>query len=350
MIDRLSPLLFAAACALAPASASATWSSPQSLGAHVALGELSCATASVGKVVCAARRNLAQLQTNVFDGARWSGWTPVAGFVSSAPSCADDGAGKVLCAAGGVGYQLVATVFDGSAFGPLAAAPGGAIVSAPSCAALSAGNVVCLARSKNGNMTSAAHGAAGWSAFTAIATPIFSVPSCAPDRIGNAICGFLDGTQTLTFMRYDGAAWTAPLAFGAGGQGGRPTCSELGLAGQVFCSNRGGDGRIYSYRYFGGGWNTVQWSGPYIANSLPAAQSTVSCGLFGVGQIVCGVEALADSALWTVQFDATANSLSTWTKVGGALLGAPACTALSAGQAVCALMGVDNLATSVTGQ
>lgn len=357
MLKTLTSVAFAAACALAPIPALAAWSAPVSMGPSTTLADISCTPAGAGRVACAARRTQNRLQVNVYNGGTWSGWTLLAGVVSTSPSCADDGAGKVLCAAGGVGYTLVATVFDGASFGPLAVAPGGAITSQPSCASPSAGNFMCLARSLTGGLTWATYGGA-WSAFGQIATPAYSAPGCAPDRMGNAICAFLTNTGHPLALRFDGANWTPTLDIGATGVGNiipgisKPTCAEMGTPGLVSCFVEKINTENVFSRFLGGAWTLANWCGGCgVSGPLGTASGAASCGVEGPTRIICGFQAAGQyaSALWTTEIDASGNGHYHVT-APGPILGMPGCAGLGDGRVLCALTGANNRATSVVGQ
>ena len=343
----LSLSLFATAYCLATSPAWAAWSSFLTMGSTVVVADASCATPKSGQIVCAVRSLQNTLVVNIFNGTKWTGWTALPGVataVTSNPGCADDGAGKVICGARGATSALVATVFNGTAFGSLTTA-GGQITSAPSCAALSAGKVVCVARSASGGLTSSVFNGTAWSAFASITTPAYSAPGCAPDRAGNAICLFLTNTSAVLAARYNGTSWTPAINIG-GRASGEPICTEFGVAGKVACFARGTDTALWGIQFNGGTWSTAGWS---LWGSLGGlVESKASCALLvGPSQIVCGVQGTVDGALYGNQYNGT--TWLGWVRVGGTILGTPACTKLASGKALCAVTGVNNQGSSATG-
>jgi hypothetical protein len=128
-------------------SASATWSGFRSMGTTVTLGEPSCVQLAAQDVVCVAQSQQSTLMTNRFTNNAWSGWTNLAGAVSSDPRCVNDGNGHAVCGVrSGTTRTLVATVFDGTNWSAFIDS-NGQIFSGPSCALLRSTKVLCAARS-----------------------------------------------------------------------------------------------------------------------------------------------------------------------------------------------------------
>jgi hypothetical protein len=69
--------------------------------------------------------------------------------------------------------------------------------------------------------------------------------------------------------------------------------------------------------------------------------------MVSAGQLVCATVGISDGALWVDQFNGT--SWLGWTRLGGAGIGATACSSLISGKVVCMMLGVNNKGTSVTG-
>jgi hypothetical protein len=63
-------------------------------------------------------------------------------------------------------------------------------------------------------------------------------------------------------------------------------------------------------------------------------------------QLVCGVFAVTDSALWVDQFNA---GWGGFTRLGRTTVGNPSCTTLGVGKVLCAVVGVNNKVSSIVG-
>jgi hypothetical protein len=96
--------------------AMAAWGSFVQMGSTTVNSDVSCATTTGGQAVCGASGFTNTLLMNQFNGSTWSGWTKLAGAISSTPSCANDGNGHVICAARASNGGMVATVFNGTAW------------------------------------------------------------------------------------------------------------------------------------------------------------------------------------------------------------------------------------------
>lgn len=336
----------AAASAMQPTTGLAAWSAFKSMGTTLVARDISCATASSGKVVCAARTAQNGLAVNVLNGALWLGWTPVMSVVAtSSPSCADDGAGKVLCVARNADGGFTGVLFTGTGFlSPFNATA--SLFSGPNCAGLAANWIICLARNSTGGLISRIfNGATGaWLGPQTIATLAYSTPGCASDRAGGAICMFLSNANAGVVVRHNGASWSAGINLG-GQASDEPTCSTIGAAGKVLCTARGTNAAIFVNIFNGGPFVLGGWSGWGSIGGIVA--SKVSCGSLGPSNVVCAGQGTVDSALYSNVYNGT--TWAGWFRNGGAIYGPPSCAAFTAGKALCAVTGVNNRATSTTG-
>jgi len=332
---------------LVSSSVWAAWSGFVSMGTTAALGDPSCAQRVSGDVVCAARSLKQTFQVNTFTGTAWSGWTSLAGNIYSAPSCTSDGNNKVFCAALSATSSLMVTVFNGTSWSTPASV-GGQLTSAPSCASFSAGKLVCVARSLTGGLTWSAFNGTAWSAFGNLAATTISAPGCAGDGAGGVVCAVnslntTSKTQPVLANRFNGTSWQGFLNLG-GVPTTDPTCTPTGISGQVMCFARGSDSALWRAEFTGGTWSLAHWL-PWA--SLGGLVGKSDCSTVTAANVVCATVSVQDGALWTDQFNGT--SWLGWTRLGGTGLGAPSCSPLISGKVLCAMLGVNNKGTSVTG-
>jgi hypothetical protein len=173
-----------------------------------------------------------------------------------------------------------------------------------------------------------------------------SAPSCTGDGAGGAVCAALTTVNhALVAFRYNGTVWSAALNI-AGEASSAPNCAKLGLPGQVVCFALGRDSAVWGRRFNGGTWSIANWS-PW-ASIGGVAFTEPSCTSTGANQMVCGVVATTDSALYANQWNGSA--WLGWVKTGAsAALRAPSCVGLTTGKALCAFTTVPNKAASTVG-
>jgi hypothetical protein len=144
--------------------------------------------------------------------------------------------------------------------------------------------------------------------------------------------------------RYSGTSWDGFI--NTGGQGtGEPTCTNFGVAGQAVCFARGTTTALFGNRFPGGTWAAGTWTGWGTLGGLVGAKA--GCASSAPSQIVCGISALTDSALWVDQFNGT--SWGGFVRVGQTTVGNPSCAALGGGKVLCAVVGVNNKVSSTVG-
>jgi hypothetical protein len=334
-------------------SASATWSGFRSMGKTVTLGEPSCVQFDVQDVVCVAQSQQSTLMANRFTNSAWSGWTNLAGAVSSDPSCVNDGNGNVVCGVrSGTTGTLVATVFDGTNWSAFIDS-NGQIFSAPSCALQRKTKVLCAARSLTSTLANAIlnTSTSAWGSFKTVAAMLTSAPGCANDNNGDVICAMnalvTATNDTIVVNRFDGAKWEGFLTLQGGISGSSPSCTSLGVKGQVVCFDRANNLAIYANLFKSGLWQNSNWSG-WRGITGGNFGPRVSCAMPSAGSIACGVLYVPDSFMYTATFDGT-----TWTafgKIGTKPMAAgPACATLANGKVICAAVGLNSQAGSVTG-
>jgi len=185
----------------------ASWGSFTSMGSTTVNADVSCAPTSGGKAVCAATGMSNTLLVNEYSGSAWSGWTKLAGAVTSAPSCASDGNAHVVCAARGTSGGLSATIFNGTAWSTEVKVKA-TLSSGPSCASLGGGRVLCAARSSTGGLASTVFNGSTWSTFVNQTANSTSAPNCASDDAGRVICAMIDDTSSTIVT----ATKTSPFA------------------------------------------------------------------------------------------------------------------------------------------
>jgi hypothetical protein len=332
--------------------ASATWSGFRSLGPDSTIGEPSCAQVASGQVVCMARNQTSTLMVNEFSNSAWSGWTGLPGVVTSDPSCANDGAGNVVCGVRSATNTLAATVFNGTKWSAYIDSKG-QIFSTPSCALLRNTKVLCAARSQTSGLGNALLNTATstWGSFKVVAGMLTSAPGCAGDSDGDVICAMnalvTATNDTIVVNRFDGAKWEGFLTLQGGISGTSPSCTPLGVKGQVVCFDRANNLAMYANMFKSGLWATTNWTGwrPITGANIGPR---LSCAMSTAGHLACGVQYMPDSFMYAATFDG-----STWTsfgKVGTKPISAgPACGTLSSGKVLCAVVGFNNQSSSTTG-
>jgi len=323
--------------------AMATWGSFVSLGSTTVNSDVSCTASSGGQAVCAASGFTNALLVNQFNGSTWSGWTKLAGAISSAPSCASDGNGHVVCVARASNGGMVATVFNGTAWSAEVKLKA-SLASAPSCATLGGGRVLCAARSVTGALTSSVFNGTTWSAFDNQAETLTSGPGCGSDDAGRVVCAMNDTSSNVVVNRYNGTGWDGFLNLG-GRATGEPTCTNIEESGQVVCFARGTDSSLNGNRFNGQIWVTGNWLGWGFEGGLIGPKG--SCAVITTNQLVCGVFGVIDSALWVNEFTGTQ-----WTgfqRLGQTTVGSPSCTTLGGGKVLCTAVGVNSKVSSIVG-
>jgi hypothetical protein len=290
---------------------------------------------------------------NEFDNNTWSGWTNLPGVGVSDPSCVNAGAGNVVCGARSATNTLVATVFDGTNWSDFIDSDG-QIFSEASCALLRKGKVSCAARSLAGALTQSTFNTttSAWGKFVTATGSITSAPGCAGDNDGDVICavaGIVNNSDSFLVNRYDGSKWEGFLNLDNGSPSTpTPACASLGLRGQVACFERSSD-TFYANRFQSGLWSTDNWSG-WRGITGGHDGPRISCALLSAasGSLACGVRSLRDAFMYAGTFDGT--NWSGFTKVGNKpIWTGPGCAVLSAGKAICVVVGINNQAGSVTG-
>ncbi len=344
-------VVFAVASLLIP-SASATWSGFRSMGTTSTIGEPSCAQLASQNVVCVARSQTSTLMANEYTGGAWSGWTNLTGLVTSDPSCLNDGTGNVVCGVRSGTNTLVATIFDGTKWSAFIDSKG-QIFSAPSCALLRNTKVLCAARSQSSGLGNAllTTTSSTWGSFKTVTATLTSGPGCAGDNDGDVICAMnglpTAGNDTIIVNRFDGSKWEGFLTLQGSISGSSPSCTPLGVKGQVVCFDRASNLAIYANKFNSGIWETQNWTG-WRGITGGNIGPRVSCAEPSAGSLACGVIYVPDSFLYTATYDGT-----TWTsfaKVGAKpISGGPACSEFSGGKVLCSLVGINNQSVSTTG-
>jgi hypothetical protein len=344
-------IVFALTLMLIP-SASATWSGFRSMGTTVTLGEPSCVQLAAKEVICVAQNQQHTLMANEFSNNLWSGWTDLAGAVSSDPSCVNDGAGNVVCGVRSGANTLVATVFNGTTWSAFIDSKG-QIFSTPSCALLRNTKVLCAARSQTSSFGNALLNTATstWGTFKTVAATLTSGPGCAGDNDGDVICAMnglaTAGNDTIIVNRFDGSKWAGFLTLQGSISGTAPSCTPLGVKGQVVCFDRANNLAIYANMFKSGIWQNSNWTG-WRGITSGNIGPRVSCAQTSPGALACGVLYVVDSFMYAGTFDGT--SWTSFTKVGIKPISAgPACAALGGGKVICGAIGLNNQAVSTTG-
>jgi hypothetical protein len=344
-------MVFACTLLLIP-SASATWSGFRGMGTTPTIGEPSCVQLAAQQVVCVTRSQQSTLMTNEFSNSAWSGWTNLAGLVTSDPSCVNDGAGNVVCGVRSGTNTLVATIFNGTKWSAFIDSKG-QIFSAPSCALLRNSKVLCAARSQTSALGNALLNTttSTWGSFKTVAATLTSGPGCAGDNDGDVICAMnglpTAGNDTIIVNRFDGSKWEGFLTLQGGISGSSPSCTSLGIKGQVVCFDRANNLAIYANMFKSGLWSTSDWTG-WRAITGGNIGPRVSCAMPSAGTLACGVLYVVDSFMYAATFDGTA--WTAFTKVGTKPISAgPACATLSSGKVTCSVVGLNNQTSSTTG-
>jgi hypothetical protein len=345
-------IVFAFTLLLIP-SASATWSGFRSMGKTVALGEPSCVQLAAKQVICVAQSQDHTLIANEFNNNAWSDWTSLPGAVSSDPSCVNDGAGNVVCGVRSGTNTLVATVFNGAKWSAFIDSKG-QIFSTPSCALFRNSKVLCAARSQTSALGNALLNTttSTWGSFKTVAATLTSGPGCAGDNDGDVICAMnglpTAGNDTIMVNRFDGSKWEGFLTLQGGISGTSPNCTSLGVKGQVMCFDRANNMSMYANMFKSGLWATTNWTGWRGISNGPLGPR-ISCAITAAGKLACGLLYVVDSFMYTGTFDGT-NWSAFSTKVGTKPISSgPACAVLSAGKVLCAVVGLNNQASSTTG-
>ena len=343
--------VFAVTLLLIP-SASATWSGFRGMGTTPTIGEPSCVQLAVQQVVCVTRSQQSTLMANEFNNGAWSGWTNLAGLVTSDTSCVNDGTGNVVCGVRSGTNTLVARVFNGKKWSTVIDSKG-QIFSPPSCALLRKTKVLCAARSQTSALGNALLNTttSTWGSFKSVAATLTSGPGCAGDNDGDVICAMnglpTAGNNTIMVNRFDGAKWEGFLTLQGSISGSSPSCTPLGVKGQVVCFDRANNTGIYANMFKSGLWSTSNWTGWRLITGASIGPR-VSCAMPSAGSIACGILYLVDSFMYAATFNGT--NWSSFTKVGTKPISAgPACAGLSSGKVMCSVVGLNNQGLSTTG-
>jgi len=341
------------AAALVAPTAWAAWSTKgKSMGSTTILGEPSCAQLAAKDVVCATRSIDGKLAFDEFVDNAWSDWTDISGGgVLSDPSCANDNAGNIVCAVASDSSTMTATVYDGKKWSAYVDS-GKQISSAPSCSLLKNGKLLCAARYINGSMVSALFSAGAWSKIIVSKATLTTGPSCAGDNDGDVICAMAalasPGNNTIIANRFSGSKFDGFLTLQANLSGDAPICNSLGVKGQVMCFVRASNTAIYRNMFKSGIWQNSNWTG---WGNIAGGESSprISCGMPSAGTLACLVHYVGDGMLYGGTFDGT-NWSAFSTKVGSKPTNAgPACAEYNSGSVICAGVGTNSQAFSVTG-
>jgi hypothetical protein len=355
--SRMKPRIFAylavfAVTLLLIPSASATWSGFRGMGTTPTIGEPSCVQLAVQQVVCVTRSQQSTLMANQFSSNAWSGWTNLAGLVTSDPSCVNDGTGNVVCGVRSGTNTLVARVFNGKKWSTVIDSKG-QIFSPPSCAVLRNTKVLCAARSQTSALGNALLNTttSTWGTFKTVAAMLTSGPGCANDNDGDVICAMnalvTPTNDTIIVNRFDGAKWEGFLTLQGSISGSSPSCTPLGVKGQVVCFDRASNLALYANKFNSGIWQNSNWTGwGYIGAGNIGPR--VSCAMSSPGALACGVLYVVDSFMYAATYNGS--SWSAFAKVGTKpISGGPACAQLSSGKVTCAVVGLNNQGLSTTG-
>jgi hypothetical protein len=183
-----------------------------------------------------------------------------------------------------------------------------------------------------------------WSAFANVITTAVSAPSCTTDNNSGVVCSiYTTGGATLV-NRFAAGKWEGFLNVG-GIAGGEPDCTSLNSAGKVTCFAKAYSSGIFVNLFKGGSWIVGDWSG--YGGLGGAVNDNASCTSQAPGELVCGVIAVTDAALYANIFNGAA--WSGYTKIGGVGVGSPSCAPLGTGQVVCVVLGPNNKLTSTVG-
>jgi len=333
-------------------AAQASWNGFLTLGKNTVVGQPACVPNGNGSAICIARSQTSTLMWNSFANHAWSGWTNLPGAVTSDPSCALDNAGNIVCGALGATNTLVATVFNGTSWSALKNV-GGQLSSSPSCATLTQGQVMCVARNLLGTLTGSIFNGTAWSAFiNAPTASLTSGPGCAFDNDDNVICianGIVNNLQSIQVNRFSSATkhWDVFIEV-RGGPADRPSCTDMGLQGQVDCFVRATNTAIFVNHFKGGSWTTTGWSGwaGLTSNVWPNS----SCGVASAtaGSLVCGFHNIGDSIMYADIFNGV--SWTGYVKIGTKpIIAGPACASIGNGSVVCVVVNMNSQASSATG-
>jgi hypothetical protein len=289
---------------------------------------------------------------NEYKAGAWSDWVNLPGAVSSDPSCIGDNNNNVVCGVRSATNSLVATIFDGTTWSAFIDSTA-QIFSDASCAPIRLGKVLCVSRGLGGSMTTSTLDttAKTWSKVSNVAATLTSAPSCAPDKDRDVICAMnaqvTATNDTIVVNRFDGAKWEGFLTLQGSISGSSPYCTPLGTKGQVVCFDRASNLAMYANMFKSGTWATSNWTGwRNITGGNMGPR--VSCGITTVGTIACGFRYVPDSSMYGATFDGT--TWSTFVKVGPKpIWDGPSCATLSSAKVICAVVGINNQAASVTG-
>ncbi len=331
-------------------SAFAAWGNFKNMGKTPSVGEPSCASLGSKNVVCVTRSQQNTLMVNQYTNNAWVGWTNLPDVVGSDPNCLSDGSGNIICAVETVSSTLAVTVFNGKNWGALVDSSG-QISSAPSCGLVHNGKILCAARSLTGNLTASAFSAGKWGKFITNTAMLTSGPGCAGDSDGDVICVMnaiaSANNNTIVANRFNGTKWDGFLTLQGSVSGSNPSCTPLGVKGQVVCFDRADNTAIYRNMFKSGIWQNSNWTG-WGAITGAEVGPTFSCGMPSAGTLACAAHSLADSFMYGATFDGT--NWSSFTKIGTKpIFAGPGCTQYSAGQVICSAVGLNTQPVSVTG-
>ena len=238
---------------------------------------------------------------------------------------------------------MVATEFNGTTW-TKPASIGGRITSAPNCVSFTAGKLLCAARDTDGGVTSVVLTGTTAGKFLTIKGQTIAAPSCAQDDAKHVICTVNSTTGALLAAQFSGTAWSELINI-AGTATSETDCSNLQIVGEVACFARGTESALYGNLFKGGSFKPTQWIGWSSLGGLVASRA--SCTSDGAGQILCGVVATEDSALYVDQY--ANGGWSGFAKVGSLGIGNPSCTTLATNKVLCVMVGVNNEAISTVG-
>lgn len=346
------PLLIVTALLLIP-SAWATWgTSFHNMGKAPTPGVPACVQYADGQVECVAQSQTHTLMVNEYKNGAWSDWTNLSGDVSSDPTCVSDKNNNLVCGVRSAANSLVVTVFDGTNWSAFVDSKA-QIFSDVTCALIRTGKVLCAGRGLAGSFTTSTFTTATktWGKVSNVAATLTSAPSCASDNDRDVICAMnvlvTPTNDTIVVNRFDGAKWEGFLTLQGGISGSSPYCTALGTKGEVVCFDRANNLAIYANMFKSGSWANTNWTG-WRGITGGNFGPHVGCAITISGSIACGVRYVPDSSMYGATFDGT--TWSTFTKVGTKpIWDGPSCATLSSGKVICAIVGINNQAASVTG-
>jgi hypothetical protein len=288
-------------------------------------------------VPLAAFSNGSPVQAQAAQGTpRWSNWTGLQGYTTSAPSVAAAAADRVFLFARDESGLLVWSRWDGRAWTTPAAISSAQLDSAPSCASWGTSRSIrlsCFAViNGSGALQHIWYNGESWSGWQNLGGVLTSAPGAVSWNAG-VVSAFVRGADMRMYQRYyDGRSWSAWIRHD-GELTSAPSCASWAET-RVDCVVRGNGNNLYHKTWESGpgkgwgGWNN-------LGGGVNSAPSIVDWGVNRLSVFYRGDNGMMMHRYW----DGTR-----WVgpeDLGGPIASSPACASPVVNRIECYAQGID---------